>query len=265
MLRSLLDPGLKLSFLRDYLTRDDIQTAANALDVLCAAAARADESVREPVLALAMFLAGLGDDPLANRLGEACASGGLTSLGRLLRRMPELAPEERALRVPDYGRGRDLTLGERKALARKPSRALFEKLLRDPHPLVIRQLLENPLLTEMDVVRLAAVRPHPSVDALRALARTPWLCRPRVRMALIQNPATPAEVAVPLIAACTRPELMDVRHSPDCSLAVRRTAEELWELRRESLQPSSSPSSSQRSSAPSVTLEAQRSQRGGSS
>ena len=61
--------------------------------------------------------------------------------------------------IPDYGRGRPLTLGERKSLARRPDRAMLDRLLHDPHPDVIRRLLRNPRLTEDDVVRLAARRP----------------------------------------------------------------------------------------------------------
>jgi hypothetical protein len=169
-------------------------------------------------------------------------------------------------RVPEYGRGRELSIGERKSLARAPSRTLFDKLLRDPNPFVIRQLLENPRLTENDVMRLAARRPA-NVEALRMIARTDWLLRAQVRMALIQNPGTPSSIAVPLIAACTGSELADLKGHMECSDVVREVASELWALRqgRPSVQPSSSSSSSQRSSAPSLTFDAQGSHRGGSS
>jgi hypothetical protein len=45
-------------------------------------------------------------------------------------------------------RGRPLTLGERKALARCHRRELLQHLLRDPHPAVVEVLLGNPHLTE---------------------------------------------------------------------------------------------------------------------
>ena len=129
--------------------------------------------------------------------------------------------------MPDYGAGRELTLGERKSLARSPNRRAFDKLLADPHPLVLRQLLENPRLTEDDVVRIAARRPARPEVAL-SLARSPrWLRRPRVRMALLLNPGSPPSVVMPLLAACTRGELVEIVHSADSNKVLRATACEL--------------------------------------
>jgi hypothetical protein len=182
------------------------------------------------MLAIVMALVSLADDLALDRLGRLAAELGLPSLGRLLRRAPALEHDEPVLRTPDYGAGRELSLGERKALARKPSRAAFDKLLRDPHPLVIGQLLSNPRLTEDDIVRVAARRPG-NPAAQRAISHTAWLCRPRVRMALIHNPSTPSAITIPLLAACTRPELCEVRSSGECSPSVREIADELIGLR----------------------------------
>jgi hypothetical protein len=230
LLRAIPEAELRAAFLRDYIGDGSDPEVARTLDALCARAARAESAAREPVLALVMLLAGLAEDPVLDRLGQRAAELALPNLGRLLRRA--LTGEDLPLpsRVPDYGAGRELSVGERKALARRPSRASFDKLLHDPHPLVIRQLLENPRLTEDDIVRVAARRPA-NVEALRAIARTDWLCRPRVRMALIHNPGTPSAIAVPLVAACTRPELAEIRASSECCLPVLETASELLGLR----------------------------------
>jgi hypothetical protein len=127
--------------------------------------------------------------------------------------------------------GRVLTLGERRALARRPSRAAFDKLLRDPHPMVVENLLANPRLTEDDVVRMVARRPaYPSV--LAEVARHPvWSQRARVRMALVQNPGTPVELAVPLVRLLIRPELNQLIAAPDLPAVVRAAAAELLERR----------------------------------
>jgi hypothetical protein len=230
LLRSLPEATLRAAFLRDYIGDGDSAENARTLDALCAAGARAESQAREPVLALVMALCALADEPSLDRLGRHAAELGLVSLGRLLRRAPDFVRDDVTTRVPDYGAGRELSLGERKALARRPSRAAFDKLLADPHPLVIRQLLENPRLTEDDVVRIGARRPA-NLDALRTIAQTTWLCQPRVRMALIHNPGTPSAIAVPLLAACTRTELAEVRASGDASFALRQTADELYGLR----------------------------------
>ena len=135
---------------------------------------------------------------VTQRLREEAAGESLLSLERLVRQPPpsRALPDSEASepRVPEYVKGRTLTLGERKSLARRPDRAAIDRLLRDPHPVVIRRLLENPRVTEDDVVRLAARRPG-QPEVLAEIARTPaWLHRARVRLALILNPdATPAE------------------------------------------------------------------------
>ena len=67
-------------------------------------------------------------------------------------------------RVPDFGRGRPLTLGERKSLARTHDRSLIQRVVRDPHPDVVRILLDNPSLTEEDVVRVCAARPNQTLS-----------------------------------------------------------------------------------------------------
>lgn len=268
LLCSLSEPALRTAFLLDYLRGGEDPRAAGALNELCARSARGDPAARAPTLAICILLSSLGEHPVLDRLGQTAAALKLYSLGRLLRRAPELrVPTESNVRTPDYTSGRELSLGERKALARRPSRKEFDKLLRDPHPMVILQLLGNPRLTENDVIRLAALRPA-SAEALRTIARTSWLCRPRVRMALLQNPKTPSAVAIPLIGACTRPELLELCRCSDCSPALREAARELISEREQpgrSVQPSSSSSSSQRSSAPNVTLDAHASQSGGSS
>ena len=102
----------------------------------------------------------------------------------MLKSCPRPCP---ASRIPDYGAGRTLTLGERKALARRPTRKVMEKLFSDPHPSVIRTLLENPKVVEADVVRLAARRPG-NPEVLAEVVRSPrWAHRLRVRISAARN------------------------------------------------------------------------------
>jgi hypothetical protein len=53
-----------------------------------------------------------------------------------------------------------LTLGERKSLARAPNKKrLLDKLLHDQDPTVIANLINNPRLTERDILKIASKRP----------------------------------------------------------------------------------------------------------
>jgi hypothetical protein len=119
------------------------------------------------------------------------------ALARSLRR-EALDEEADALRVPDFGLGRPITLGERKAFARRVDRELITRVLRDPHPDVIRILLLNPGVVEGDVLLLCARRPV-AQDVLREVFRcTRWIARYRIKVALVLNPYTPLDVSLQL-------------------------------------------------------------------
>jgi hypothetical protein len=232
VLVSLPDVTLRVGWLRAHLAELGDAEAAELLSSLCEDGERADPDSREALLVVAMLLAADGDSPFVERLRQHADERHLLSLARLLRRGADAAAASRARSeppVPDYGAGRELTVGERRSLARSQNRKVLEKLLRDPHPLVLRQLLANPRLTEDDVVRLAARRPLSSA-IVEVLAESPrWLRRPRVRLTLLLNPGTPEAVSMPLLAVCTRCELLDVVHGVDAPLALRGSAQELLE------------------------------------
>ena len=222
--------GLRVEWLRDHLSASASTDLAFELERLCEASERSEPQARETVLALAILFARSPDEPFVARLRSQAEALHLLSLGRLLRQAPapprSVPPPEEAP-IPDYGGGRELTVGERRSLARAPTRKAFDKLLSDPHPLVIRQLLDNPRLTEDDVVRIAARRPV-RPEAVVAIARAErWLKRPRVRLAILLNPGSPPGIAMPLLAACTRCELIEVVHGADTSKVLRSTAREL--------------------------------------
>ncbi|MBN1612349.1 MAG: hypothetical protein JW940_37305 [Polyangiaceae bacterium] len=223
---------LRCQWLRFEIERLPRDAAAVLLNALCEQSERGSPSGREAMMAVALCVAALGDCELTDELRAQAERDKLLSLDRLLRRGP--APEaaesgQEDVRVPDYGLGRELTLGERRSLARRPNRRAFERLLADPHPLVVRQLLTNPLLTEDDVVKIAARRPARPPVTRELAASVRWLKSARVRAALVHNPGSPEAVTVPLLALCTRQELASLLDTSGVSLVLRATALELLE------------------------------------
>jgi hypothetical protein len=236
--RSLAEPALRASYLTDMLQRSELGPLARALDVLCARAEQAEVPAREVLISLVDALNGEGQGPLVQRLREEAAGESLLALERLIRQplaplragqtQPQPVEEERPL---DNGRGRPLTLGERKSLARRPNRETLEKLLLDPHPHVIRGLLRNPRLTEDDVVRLAARRPNRE-SVLAEIARsTRWIHRSRVRMSIMLNPDTPPDIAGPISGLLVRQELRLVAEATHVPAAIRALCLEHLERR----------------------------------
>jgi hypothetical protein len=234
VLLSLADSALRVGWLSAELEGLGTATAAVVLNAIMEQNEAADPGAHEVLLSIALVLVDPSNRELVEALRREAAAQALFSLERLTRSAPPPSihsPPPEELRVPDYGTGRELSLGERKSLARRPDRRAFEKLCLDPHPMVIRQLLENPKMVEDDAIRIATLRPA-RAEALRELVRSHrWLSRPRVRMAVLLNPGSPPELTMPLLGLCTREELRDILKSTETSIVLRATAQELMARR----------------------------------
>ncbi len=237
VVRSLSDVSLRADYFVSLFESLETEPLARALDVLCTRAEQAEDPAREVLASLVDALNTPGVRGIVQRLREQAVGESLLALERLVRqpvgpsRAPTITAEPDDQRVPDYGTGRPLTLGERKSLARRPDRNMLERLLLDPHPDVIGRLLRNPRLTEDDVVRLAARRPaRPEIQSEIARS-TKWVHRARVRMALILNPDTPVEIAGPISGLLVRQELRLVVESTHVSPSVRALCLEHLERR----------------------------------
>lgn len=231
-LLGLTDLALRIDWLNAQVQAEPLDQLARLLDVVVRNSEVADPKAREVLVTIALWTAGTARPADLERLRQAALEQRLLSLQRVIRRVPStsLAPDLEAARIPDYGAGRELTLGERRSLARRSGRQRFDTLIKDPHPMVIRELLSNPKTTEDDVVRLAADRPARHSTIL-AIAATRWLARRRVRMTVLLNPGSPGSVALPLVGLCTVSELRELMRGADIPVILRITASELAERR----------------------------------
>lgn len=116
-----------------------------------------------------------------------------------------------APKLPD---GRELTLGERKSLARGAPRDTIDRLLRDPEPQVIRLLLRNPRLVERDVVGVAARRPVQPEVVREIMANPKWISRYAVKRTIVLNPWVPNELALRLLPFMNRTHLAEIAEDP---------------------------------------------------
>ncbi len=222
---SLADAGLRMRYVSSLARDWPIGSLAETLDAVCERAEQAEAAAREALIAIVDALNGEGMEDLGQRLHERAAADSLLALERLIR-LPPRSHRPTSSVPPDpreggrEGPGRPVPLGERKSLARRPDRDTLHRMLRDPHPDVIRRCLANPRLVEDDVVRLGARRPG-RPEVLGEIARSPWVHRPRIRMTLVMNPATPLEVVVRLVGLLLRPELAMAARSPGVAAPVR--------------------------------------------
>ncbi|HJL14784.1 MAG TPA: hypothetical protein RMH99_03960 [Sandaracinaceae bacterium LLY-WYZ-13_1] len=221
---AIADPAMRVKYLQHTLARMSPGTIADLVTVAVHGAEARDGSQGALLLALCLALAQEDSAELRAAVVREALTQGQHDTASLLQPRPPARASEEPLAVPDFGRGRALTLGERKSLARGRDRDLLARVLRDPHPDVIRILLGNPALTEDDVLRLVAQRPV-APEVLREVFRsTRWIVRYRVRRAIVKNPFSPVDVAVQLATLLNAQDARTVVESAELSPPVRDAA-----------------------------------------
>jgi hypothetical protein len=171
---------------------------------------------------------------LRQRLYEAAIERNLATIARLFlvaspqsdlpRQLEKQLGPERPLRPND---SRPLTLGERKALARTHRRDKLLLLIRDPHPQVVAIVLDNPHVTEQDVVKMAAARPAVPESLSKIAAPPGWWVRHPVTRGLVRNPSTPLAAAIRSATTLRAPELVELANDHSLPETLRKHASEV--------------------------------------
>jgi hypothetical protein len=145
-------------------------------------------------------------------------------LARIIGATHLLPPVRRMAEVVLKDRLHEISLGERITLARLAPREVIKSLRLEHNTRVVQALLENPKLTEEDVMVIAnGVRSPPALLTLVARADR-WMSRRQVRLAIVRNPRTPAQTTLPLLAAMTERDLAELLEAPNLSSVLRRAA-----------------------------------------
>ncbi len=94
---------------------------------------------------------------------------------------------------------KEIPLGMRKTLAKTPDFKLIQRIAKDQDHRVIEHLLDNPRLTERDVVRIGSTRPT-SPKVLEAIYNhTRWISRYAVKKTIVCNPYAPLSLSLRLL------------------------------------------------------------------
>lgn len=195
-------------------------------------AVHGDAAAQAVFLALGWALFEPRIEPRRSSLGEAARRADLHHIADFVTPLEtDETPEEDTRRLPDFGRGRPLTLGERKSLARTHDRALITRVVRDPHPDVVRILLDNPSLTEEDVVRICAARPNHSAVLQAVYRHRRWVVRYRPRNAILRNPHARVDTALLLAPLLRTAELKEAAASSELAPQLRLSCKNALELR----------------------------------
>jgi uncharacterized protein (UPF0147 family) len=235
-LKALRDLRMRVLALIEALCEDDPTAWVHILASVMARAHLSDDADAAEALVAITHAAADPALPYAvrQRLYEAAADQQLPAIARLFlvaspvtmdshQLARSLAPE-RPLRPT----GRPLTLGERKALARTRNREQILLLLRDPHPAVIAILLDNPHITEPDIIRIAAARPAVPASLARLAAHPRWSVRHAVKRALVLNPSTPLADAIRIATTLPSGELRELAADGSLPEPLRTHAAEVY-------------------------------------
>jgi len=127
---------------------------------------------------------------------------------------------------------RFLPIPVRMKLARGAPRALRAILIRDPNPLVAKEVLRGNTFADAEIERIAMNR---SVDeeVLGAIgAVREWVSKYRIVVALVHNPRTPLSLSTKLVARLAVRDLRNLSRDRNVPEAVRSTAKRLYTIKR---------------------------------
>lgn len=172
-------------------------------------------------------------------LYEAAAEAGRESVLMMLRDPPAHRALRNGARLPETRLpiDRDVSLGERRSMARGQDRRFLERLILDPSPLVVGQLLENPAIRLPDVVTIAARRPTVPELVLQVALAPKWFRELQLREAIVQNPFAATGLALKLMPTLNIHSLRKIRHAGDLHPMIREFAELLVQLREQRTAP----------------------------
>ena len=234
-LRAIREPRMRVLALISALGEGEPAAWVEALAAIIARAKLVDDpDASETLEALTHAVADetLGYDR-RKQLYEAATAHGLPAVARLFlvaspqgelpRQLEKQLGPERPLRPAD----RPLTLGERKALARTHRRDQLLLLIRDPHPQVVAILLDNPHVTEADIVKVAAMRPAVPESLAKVAAHPRWSVRHAVKRALVLNPSTPLADAIRIATTLRAAELAELAADHSLPEPLRQHAAEV--------------------------------------
>ena len=216
--------GMRVALWRERCLEWHPDEVLNLIEFILGDRIKRTEAGQTALLSLSRFLA--AHPALAQKviLPAAVVAKSEAVLDLILDTKParEIHPKE--VRSPMIDRERDVTLGERRTLARRTDRDVLDRLLLDPDPIVVRNLLRNPRILERDVLKIASAQPTPVAVLQEVMRSDRWCTRRSVQLALIQNPDPPPNLARPLVELLDESGLREVNEARSIHPRVREVA-----------------------------------------
>ena len=224
-IRAVGERSMRLAVLREMLTLLDAEHAVSALGLLHdrgrAGHPNARRVLQEMALEKDLFLA--MPYPVRSVAYTRARKAGRDEVARMLL----IGGENMNPTVGEASRDNDYvseSVGARCSNARGRDRFKLDRLLHDRDYRVIRMLLNNSIIVERDVVKIAAMRPTRPEVLIEIARHRKWASRYAVRKALSSNPHTPPSIARRLIPTLMRQDLLAVAEAGSIPAEIRDLA-----------------------------------------
>jgi hypothetical protein len=125
-----------------------------------------------------------------------------------------------------------ITLGMKKTLAKSDKKHTLDKLVYEDNPIVIKNLLNNPRMTEKDVLKIITRRPLKKKILLEVINSKKWIDRYIIKKAIIRNPFTPTEIALNLLHFMLLQDLVQIAQDTRLHHSVRSTVKDMIEKKK---------------------------------
>jgi hypothetical protein len=154
-----------------------------------------------------------------------------TRLLRELHLMDLMKLAQNAMTAPDLQRGAEenliarlphVTLGQKIALARQSSARILAALISEGNPQVVEPAVENPRLSEAQVLKLLSREKLPLAVVPAFCRSSRWTSVPNVALALLRYPHTPPEAASNILSHIASGDLRALAQTKTVSQGMRR-------------------------------------------
>ncbi|GAB4442949.1 MAG: hypothetical protein OHK0040_13880 [bacterium] len=124
-----------------------------------------------------------------------------------------------------------LPLGVKRSFAKKMDKNLLKRMLLEKDPLVVKHLLNNPLITEKEVLKIISSRPNTAAVIKVVFASEKWIKSYNVKEAIIKNPYSPFRISLLLLMSMNRRQLKQIEDDETLHPDLRTEAKRIEKLR----------------------------------
>lgn len=226
---------IRTTILAERFRRLDSETIVMVIDEICRKAEEKAPGYQEVLFSL-IDIPAITSILGYPKMSEVYLSSKELGCKRVIRLLSNPPSKKKRFSEYDFVEGQvldHLTLGMKRSLAKGISKDTLDRLIYDPDPHVIRNLLNNPRMTERDVLKMASKRPNSGEVLTEIFNNKKWIERYSIRRALVKNPFTPTGLSLGLVNFLFVQDLKEISRDATIHPSIRSAAEDILKKERD--------------------------------